>query len=384
MKAIYTYWAPNKSQESCGFNNTKDLAYILALSVEYSKKHFGRAELVTNNAGKALLVDKLKIGFTSVDTSLEGFDCHPDLWAMAKIKAYSLQTEPFISIDLDCVLYQKPSRELMKSALFFQHKEDFKMQPGYKHLVKAIETTTVSYYCKNQKVDYAYNCGIVGVNDLALVKKWYAMAEDFINNKGNQLLWNSLQNKGQMNYVYEQYFIACLVKEAKLKRRVGFVLENFDFKNIARPKFKMLHVWGGNKKNLEQMDKVRARLKKDFPKAYSKVSKTKTDWENIYADIMFRGSKKYTALLKRTIESKAIKSIVYLGFDEKESKFISQTQNKNFLYHTAIKNSFPKCDLLIIKDLFPLWSGEEYADFIKGLKGVKYIMDAGKVYKLKK
>jgi len=70
MKAVYTYLQSGDSK-SCGFASVKDFVYFLSLSVEYAKKHFSEVQLVTDLEGKKLLINKYKVGFTSVDTSLE-------------------------------------------------------------------------------------------------------------------------------------------------------------------------------------------------------------------------------------------------------------------------------------------------------------------------
>ncbi len=353
------------------------MAMFLALSVQYSKKNFNQVELVTNDFGKRLLIDKYKIPFTSVDLSLNGFDVHPDLFAMAKMKTYSIQKKPFIHIDIDCILWQKISNKILKSPLFFQHKETFAQQPGYKHLVRAINGTTVAYYCREKKVDYSFNCGVVGANDLELIKKWYHIAEDFVLNPANKHFWDTLENKGQMNFLFEQFFIACVTKDVDVK----FLLDDFDFKNVEKPKFKMTHLWGDTKKSVMEIAKIKDRLKREFPSVYKRIDAVKSN-SDVFADLYKKGPIKYQNRLRKAIKQYNCKSVVYMGYDGiKSSRYIDANTNTDFIYSNMTKHVVPECDLLIIKDMIPLWSGKQLTEFVQNNPSAKYIMDGSGVYK---
>ncbi len=365
--AVYTFHAvPGK--ESCGFLNQNELASFLTLSVLYSKQHFKKVKLVTNNYGKSILIDKFKIPFTEVSTELEGINFPKELWAYSKIKSYSLQTEAFISIDLDMILWQKPSAKQLKAPLLFQHKENFEVETGYYDLVNAINNTTVSYTCRASKVKHAFNCGVVGVNDLEMVKKWKGMIDDFIFNPANAQFWNSQSNKAQFNYLFEQYFIAVLTDKAEF-----LIGENED---VYKPKFKMTHLWGKTKQSPE-IDRVKARFKKEYPRHYKRINAIELNETGVLDCILDKGPEKYTSLLKKTIKNKSIRSIVYLGFDDQHSKYLNMDgRSIDFLYSDATKNIMPECDLLIIKDMMLKWDGEQYMQFLSGKIPAKYIMDA--------
>lgn len=380
QKAVYTYFAI-EGQESAGFNSTKELAYFLSLSVEYSKKFFKEVELVTNDYGKSILIKKYKIPFTSVDTSLNKLNIHNDLWAFAKIVSYSLQKKPFVHIDLDVVLWEKIPANILKSKIFFQHKDTFDMQPGYKYLVTAVEGTTISYYCKEKGIQHAHNCGVVGVNDLSLAAKWLTMAKDFIFNESNKHFWNRMENKGQMNYLFEQYFISCICKGEKIEPEV--LIKNFSYDSVFKPSFKMTHLWGESKRKSADMTRIKARLKKEFPKTYDRIDKTESDFANLFTEVYNKCHGRTKAQLDGAINKKGVRSIVYLGFDGmKASKYIDKDKNVDFLYSRGTKHVFPECDLLIIKDLIPMWTSGEYVDFLKKKIPAKYVLDGRGLFKI--
>jgi len=376
-KAVYTYFAI-EGQESAGFNSTKELACFLSLSVEYSKKFFEEVELVTNDYGKRILVNKYKLPFTSVNTALNKLDIHPDLWAFAKIVSYSIQKEPFVHIDLDVILWEKIPSRMTKSRIFFQHKDTFDMQPGYRYLVDAISATTVSYYCSEKRIEHAHNCGVVGVNDLSLTKKWLDLAKNFIFNESNRHFWNKLENKAQMNYLFEQYFISCICAGEGFDPDV--LIRNFSYNSVVNPEFKMTHLWGDSKRKSD-MNKVKARLKKEFPFVYSKVDETESDYANLFTEIYDKFSGKSRLQLMSAINKKCIQSVVYLGYGKGFSKFIDKDKNIDFIYSDGTKHIFPTCDLLIIKDMLLVWNGKEFAEFLAKPLPVKYIMDGSGVYK---
>lgn len=382
MIAIYTYY-PFKGKESCGFNNIKELAVFLSLSVEYSKKQFKEVKLVTNVEGKKILADRYKIGFTKICTGLEGEDIDPELWAYAKVKAYALQTEPFISIDLDVILWQRIPNKWLKSKMLFQNKEDFCVERGYQPLVNAMERTTVSDFCKSQNIKYAYNCGVVLANDLSVIKKWYELASEFINSPVNVNFWNYQNNKEQFNYLFEQYFIACVVKNEKVENDIKFLIEDIDYKDVAKPKFKFTHQWGKTKKYSDNVEKIRLRLKKEYPRIYNRINKIDPD-ENYHFKCLYeKGDDKYKKLLQKTVKGKNIESIVYLGYDGLTSSKFMNTSGKDvdFLYSNDTKHIVPECDLLVIKDMILRWGGKEYSEFYDKKVKAKYIMNAKGVYK---
>jgi len=372
MKVIYTHFSTDLQSDSAGFNTTKDLAFILSLSVEYSKKYYKDIQLVTNKRGKELLIDKYKVGFTSVDTSLEGLECPQDLFAWAKIKAYSLQKEPFISIDLDAIVWEKIPTRFLKAPLFFQNNEPFAIQQGYTYLTKLISTTTVAYFCRRLKTSQAYNCGIIGINNLDLIKEWYRIAEDLIFNPENQHFWASLENKTQMNYIFEQYFIACIAKNEGLENEVKFLIKDVDYKNVSKPKLQLTHLWGDSKRKQSELIKLKERLKKEFPRKYKHINSIEVNPKEVYASFFYKGTQKWQRTLNYFLLNNKIKSIVYLCYDgKKSSRLINEFgEITDFIY----TNNFPKCDLAIIKDALPIWTGKEYVNFC-AKNEAKYIMD---------
>jgi len=367
MIAIYTY-IPEKGKEACGFLNTNDLAAFLALSVEYSKRHFKKVKLMTNKYGKSILIDRYKIAFTKVSTELEGLKFPKELWAYPKVAAYGLQKESFIHIDLDVILWEKIPREIKSDPIAFQHKELFKDELGYIPLIKEISKTTVAYFLKSQKVDYAYNCGIVAVNDLTIIKKWKEIVDEFISNGPHV-------HHSRFNYVFEQHFIACILKNEGIEAK--FLLNEKD--SIAKPKFKMTHLWGETKKSPD-IEKVKGRLKKEFPKIFARIYAIQKNESHVF-DVAIEKFP-YKNLLKKTLLNLKVKSVVYLGFDNQHSKYLNVDGTvTDILYTPKTYNVFPECDLLIVGDVIPSLNGEDFYKFFSKPIPAKHILKNKKLIK---
>lgn len=71
------------------------------------REHFDQVELYTDKRGYEVLIEKLHLPYTQVHVIYDDSLCLPQHWAYAKIKTYSLQTEPFLHIDGD-MYFPKP------------------------------------------------------------------------------------------------------------------------------------------------------------------------------------------------------------------------------------------------------------------------------------
>jgi len=119
MKIVYSYIPHNYVEGEERFL-PKKIAYVLMLSVLQARQLYDKVELYTNSE-QAKFFKRLGIPFTRIDTEVlqhERANCP----SIPKLKTYIAQTEPFIHIDLDTVLFDKlpiaKNRPLM-----FAHKD---------------------------------------------------------------------------------------------------------------------------------------------------------------------------------------------------------------------------------------------------------------------
>jgi hypothetical protein len=100
MIVVHTYVPARDGGE---FN--KELAYHMTLSMLLAKEQHGRVDLYTTKK-IADLVKKFKIPYDNIITEpFDGFKYKT--FSIPKLITFSLQTEPFIHIDLDTMLYDK-------------------------------------------------------------------------------------------------------------------------------------------------------------------------------------------------------------------------------------------------------------------------------------
>src|ERR1700744_6469711 len=130
MKILHTFWTGPANQHSgnllcmkAGWRSSEYHWMSWALSCLQAKAIFGNIHLVTDERGKEILINRFQLPYSSVTTELQDElkDCHPDTWALAKLYTYSIQTEPFLHIDGDVILWKEPGRDFLSAPLFAQN-----------------------------------------------------------------------------------------------------------------------------------------------------------------------------------------------------------------------------------------------------------------------
>ena len=417
MIAVYSLWEDNRKKTNGGFRSKKELATCLTLSVLESKKQFKSVEFWTNDYG-AELVERYKIPFNKVHVQLNHFNdnLNPDFWAYIKLWTYAQQTEPFVHIDNDVILWQKIPEEVNSKKMFFQNIESLETHKGY------LTTTRLAYDCpkldKNlldENPKFALNCGIVGCNDLSLISEWKEKVDEYLFSLENTEYWNTIKDKHSHNHLFEQYFISSLISSKGLYNEVYTLLgENFFYD--AKHKFKMTHLWGEAKREGDTMAKVARRLYNDYPEVKQNIEIELTHseiFDDIYKNELWGegqgsggGSSPqitvgYRKFLQKFLKDYNIKSVIdlgcgdwqfsklidwsgieYLGLDcvktiIKDNKKKFEDNNIKFEFSEAHSKIEETADLLIIKDVMIHWSNSEILNFYNELKktnSFKYIL----------
>ena len=179
MKIVQSYWSrPSKFKDEGKFGRTvggfldERFHYMgWALSCLTLKKWYKNIELVTDSVGAPLFINQLNLPYTSTSVCLDELNhYHPELWAIGKIKAYQIQTEPFLHIDGDIFIWKKlGDLSFHKSPLIVQNVEyDCKwnieaMVNNEKKLSFLPEEINGAY----KKSDFtSINAGVIGGTDL--------------------------------------------------------------------------------------------------------------------------------------------------------------------------------------------------------------------------
>lgn len=411
MRAIWSLWEDNGSKINGGFRTKKELAMMLALSVEKAREQFDHTVFITNDYG-AELVKKYKIPFDEVQVVLNQFNynLNPDLWAYIKIYAYSIQTEQFLHIDNDVILWQKIPEETLKADLFFQNKEYTATHTGYGRLLaEAKGFPKVDYAILASNPLFAYNCGVVGVNNLEIIKEWKAAADQYLFHPKNQSTWTAITDKHSHNHLFEQYFISAIIKNRGLEENVKTLLGD-NFRKDAVTKFLMTHLWGEAKRKDSAMIRMKSRLYKDYPK-YKEVFEEKLSHAEIFDDIyklekwgQGQGSGggstpaitfEYRRFLEKFLNEKRIQSVLDFGCGDWQFSKLIDWENIRYVGVDCVKtvidlnnkeyrtdeitfeesDSVPfneHFDLLIMKDVLIHWTNEEIKKFFSEFQKSKF------------
>ena len=284
MKIIQTFWSrPGMSgmpmNNKAGWLSAEYHWMSWALSCLQAKKFYHEVELVTDQLGKEILIDRLQLPYTKVTTSLDTAmqDYPAELWSLAKIFAYGNQHEPFIHIDGDVYLWQAFTPEFMSAPLVAQNVEV--NIPYYRNILTAINNRFAylpSVYNLPDEV-HASNTGIFGGHDLAFIKEYCRQAFEFVDKNKEQLQQLRPEKRPLLNFIFEQYLLFYLAAEQGRSITYFWQEEITDplYSEFARfidiPAVPLIHPVGAYKQRLFTCTHVGNRLRKDYPGYYYRI-----------------------------------------------------------------------------------------------------------------
>lgn len=287
MKIVQSFWAKpifdkgqsnNQDRKLGGWFDIKFFYMGMTLSCLKLNSFYKEVELVTDEKGKEILIDGLKLPYTNVVNKLDSLNHYPpSVWAVGKIFAYSLQTKPFLHVDSDIMIWQPFPSYYDSLPLICQNLEvNF---PYYDKMLNIVlnKFNYVPDCIKNfLKVDYniiAANAGILGGCDTSFFQKYTTEAFDFIDK--NLSCINELPFGG-FNVIFEQLLFYCLAFEngqiiETLKKNQNQFFTGIA--NINQVPFNQTFVHPlANYKKMELLNKnVAIKLKQEFPDYYYKV-----------------------------------------------------------------------------------------------------------------
>src|SRR4051812_45760022 len=109
MRAVWSFWSkPWRARTGGTWRTERHHLLGWILSFEAARKHYPDTELITDDEGAQLLIDRLGLAFSRVSTSLNRLAAHdPRRWILGKLYAYREQSEPFVHLDTDVFLWKK-------------------------------------------------------------------------------------------------------------------------------------------------------------------------------------------------------------------------------------------------------------------------------------
>jgi len=288
MKIVHSFWskpfkesAITNDKSHGGWRHPKYHYMSWALSCLSFKSVYNTIELVTDTEGKELLIDTLKLPYTTVQVALDRLHKYPaKLWAVGKLQAYAEQEEPFLHVDGDVYIWEKFHANLESAPLVGQHLE--REEGHYKYGIKQLEAAHIALpkvcsedFEKLQSIG-ATNAGILGGNNIQFFKNYVRHAFTLINENLDKIGPTMLG----ANYalIYEQYLFSVLARAEAIAvvhfldsqtESIGAII-NFERK-YERDTKKFVHLLGDSKMDFESCRELEMQLCIDYPEYHQRI-----------------------------------------------------------------------------------------------------------------
>ncbi|MBA4191265.1 MAG: hypothetical protein C0467_25060 [Planctomycetaceae bacterium] len=291
MRAVWSFWTePFRRGEGSAWLTPEHAYLSWVLSVECARRHYPDTTLVTDDAGAELLVGKLGLAFSQVSLELNrllGRD--PQWWALGKLYAYRMQTEPFVHIDGDVFLWKRLPIELETTPVFAQSPEPFDPDnPAHYYPARAVERSVAwlpdewRRYTAGPGTRTASCCGILGGTRTSLIAEYADLAIRVAEAPENAAGWATWGNKGVCNVLIEQMMLDAVAADR------GFRVAHL-FANAADPYAPAIaatagytHLIGSAKRSPEIMANLERRVTMDFPALAERCRITPSTLPSVY------------------------------------------------------------------------------------------------------
>ncbi len=193
------------------------------LSCHQLKKFYPNIELVTDEEGYELLINKLELPYSNVRVELNQLDdYHSDLWALGKIYAYGVQDEPFLHVDGDVFIWDHFPDTFKNAKLIAQNQD--KDEPGYaevyNYVFKNFDFIPKEIPTRNGAI-FSVNAGVFGGADLTFFKDYTSLVFEFVDRNLNRM---EGLNRGAFNMFYEQLLFYCMAKDRQ--KKIEFLVDD--------------------------------------------------------------------------------------------------------------------------------------------------------------
>lgn len=231
MVGVQTFWLKEGDTSWQFWGNKQNLMVSCSLSYFLLKKHFNRVHLVCNEYGKRFMTEELGLKFDKIqmieheETELSDF-----VWSIHKLYAYAIQKEPFVHIDTDFFLFEKPSEEYLDTDIFAQNLEI--NHPVYTDMrTKSVQLglKLPNYILEAKHPAVALNVGIVGGKNLAFFKDFYVLAKNML--EENSVL---LEQHAEELYFFYLFLEQHILYEAIKNKEI-------DIRTLIKPSFKVAY-----------------------------------------------------------------------------------------------------------------------------------------------
>lgn len=286
MKIIQTYYSFNNLNNPMldrGSFYTPTFQWMsMALSCVLLKRHFKNVSLYCNREAIDFLKYELKLPydhFIEIGPIPQEY-IDSNLWAIPKLYTYSLQKQPFIHVDIDWYMFEKPDYSVLNGGLIAQNIEYDDLQSNRKiinlmcdnHVIFPDE---VLNHINSNNILRVANAGFFGGSDIPFFQYYINEAFNFINSNIHILL--DMKN-GFINSIYEQLFFYIFAqnrnKSIHCVTSGDYLSTRFDWLPIDLsylPKQGYMHFIAGIKRNINAFKFVSHYLRHLSPAIFSRI-----------------------------------------------------------------------------------------------------------------
>lgn len=251
-----------------------------ALSCLQLRKYYSELILITDDFGKELLIDRLNLPYTKVETNLNKLaSYHPDLWALGKVFSYGSQNHPFIHVDSDVYIFKNFPSKIESSPLVCQNFDIDHVD--YIRILKEMDNYKFDYpevlsiLRSNQQSVVASNAGILGGNNTEFFKEFKTTSFNFVNCNFSKL---KDIHVASFNIIFEQYLFYAMAHYHNIpitpyfvKPDIGKTPNRCIMYHNTPTKSKYIHMIAGFKQNTLLVNQMKTLLRILHPEYYYKV-----------------------------------------------------------------------------------------------------------------
>jgi hypothetical protein len=283
MKIVQTFWSAGATGQTlaikAGWLGCEYHWMSWALSCLQFTKQYGAVSLVTDERGKAMLIDTLSLPYADAQIVLdERLKNYPSaFWSLAKIVSFSMQQEPFLHVDGDFFVWHPFPEEIHQAAIVAQNLE---VNLSYYRdnltlIAKKWQHIPSIMHIQNLPGDiFAANTGVFGGHHLSFIQVYCKAAFTFL--EDNRAGWDDVRTD-QLNFIFEQCLLYYLAAQQQVP--ITYVMEEPvnepSYSGYTRfedvPNVPLIHTVSGYKQMPFVCGHLARRLRHDYPIYYYRI-----------------------------------------------------------------------------------------------------------------
>lgn len=222
MDIYITYWTNGNRYNK---PSTDQILTYIENNIKFLRKNYENINLITDLNGSYFFKN---LRWSNIYTPLEKIEKkYSNLWNFGKLYAYnfiSKKNKPFIHLDYDFFILKKIPENVTSRGVFVQSKEVID-NPKYYDIENFETKCKNKYFAQNLKLNFAYNCGIIGGTDLNFFDLYSESAIKLLEDIKNESFWfDCCDKKCQYNaMILEQYYLA--ISSIFLNREVSCLFD---------------------------------------------------------------------------------------------------------------------------------------------------------------